>query len=495
MLRSEQKQRLVSLAVRFLGAALGVRQARRAARLHPALDAEAAYRRFLALRDVRIPTPAASDFPLVSILMPVFDASPGPLAAALHSVGSQSFGNFELCAVDAGPAQRPGGALLRDAAAGDPRFRCIRLGSNRGIGGNTNAALEAARGEYVLFLDQDDLLARDALAELVAAVARDPDLDHVYSDKDNVTPWGDRYDPYFKPDWSPELLLCTNFVTHATLLRREVLVAISGLAEDLDGAQDWDLFLRLAERNPRVAHVPRVLYHWRSVLTSAASGHEAKPYLAGAGRATLARTLQRRRLPGRVPAEGSVRILPAFEHEPRIAVVAGPDEARGARGDLVLFQEPGFRFDAEDALRLAFWALLPGVGAAGAAVHDRHGAIEHAGFAFPDGRALPLFAGAVAKRWSPLGFPGFVRNVSALGPGAWITRREVLDAVGPASSAAEYSARVRAAGFRCVVVPDVVAHRTSGTPALPNPIDGADPYFNPNLDPYSSVPRPREDSG
>jgi len=484
----------VSLAVRLLGATLGARGARRVARLHPALDAEAAYRRFLAVRDVSIPTPAGSDGPLVSILLPVFDAPAAPLAAALQSVRAQTFGNFELCAADAGPAQSRGSELLRDAAAADPRFRWIRIGSNRGIGGNTNLALAAARGEFVLFLDQDDLLARDALACLVAAASRDPSVDLVYSDKDNVTPWGDRYDPYFKPDWSPELLLSTNFVTHAALLRRERLVAASGLAEDLDGAQDWDLFLRLAERGLRVAHVARVLYHWRSVATSAASNHAAKPYIDRVCRATLARSLERRRLPGRMPAEGSLRILPAFDRRPRIAVVERAEDAGAARGELVLFQEPGFRFDAEDAaLRLAFWALVPGVGASGAVVHDRHGAIEHTGFAFPNGRALPLFAGASATRWSPLGFPGFVRNVSALGPGAWMTRREVLESVGPAASAAEYSAHVRAAGLRCVVVPDAVAFRSSGSLELPTPLEGPDPYFNPNLDPHSPVPRPRED--
>jgi hypothetical protein len=165
-----------------------------------------------------------------------------------------------------------------------------------------------------------------------------------------------------------------------------------------------------------------------------------------------------------------------------------------ARGDFVLFQEPGFRWDSEDGARtLAFWASLPGVGAAGAVVHDRHGRIEHTGLAFADGRALPLFAGADPGRWSPLGFPGFVRNVSALGPGVWITRHDVLTAVGAAPSASEYSARVRAAGLRCVVVPEVVAFRIQGSLELPSRFDGVDPYFNPNLDPRSPVPRPRED--
>jgi len=495
-LRSETKQRFVSLAWRTLRAILGARAARRAARRHPALDAEAAYRMFLAGRDVRVPRPARAvpDGPLVSILMPVFDAPVRDLARALASVRAQGYGCFELCAADAGPASAPASALLRDAAAADPRIRWIRVGANRGIGGNTNAALDAAQGEYVTFLDQDDLFAPDALEQLVSAALAAPEADLVYSDKDNVTPWGDRYDPYFKPGWSPELLLCTNYVSHAALVRREALLDLGGLATDLDGAQDWDLFLRLAEKDPRVVHVPRVLYHWRSVRTSAASTREAKPYLPRAARAALARALERRALPGRVPAEGRVHVLPAFARSPSIAAAASPEEAAGARGDFVLFRDPAFRWDAEDGARtLAFWASLPGVGAAGAVVHDRRGRIEHTGLAFAEGRALPLFAGADPGRWSPLGFPGFVRNVSALGPGVWITRRDVLTAVGAAPSASEYSARVRGAGLRCVVVPDVVAFRIQGSLELPSRFDGVDPYFNPNLDPRSPVPRPRAD--
>ena len=197
-----------------------------------------------------------------------------------------------------------------------------------------------------------------------------------------------------------------------------------------------------------------------------------------------------------MPAEGPLRILPAFEKPPRVSVVTGPEDLKDARGELVLFQEPGFRPGSEDWIAaLTFWAQAPGMGAAGAVVHDRRGAIEHAGFAFAEGRTPPLFAGASARRWTPLGSPGFVRNVSALGPGAWMTRRSVLQSVGPGASAADYSRRVRAAGLRCVVVPQAVLVRTAGSLHLPEPIEDRDPYFSPSLDPTSPVPRPREDAG
>lgn len=493
-MRSEKRQRFVGLVVRLLHAALGERLGRRAARLHPALDAHAAYRRFLATHGGRVPPqPVSGDGPLVSILLPVFDAPSAPLHAALESVRAQTWNRFEVCAADGGPAGSSGPRLLREAAA-DARFRVVPLESNRGIGGNTNAALEAARGDFVLFLDQDDALAPDALRLLLGTLADDPSLDVVYSDKDNVTPWGDRYEPYFKPDWSPELLLSTNFPAHATLVRRGLLVAAGGIAPDLDGAQDWDLFLRLAERSDRIGHVPRVLYHWRSVASSAASSLDAKPYASRARHKALERALERRGWPGRVPAEGPLRILPAFDKPPRISVVTRSEELKDARGELVLFEEPGFRPGSEDwTATLAFWALVPGVGAAGAVVHDRRGAIEHAGFAFSEGRSLPLFAGAAARRWTALGLPSFVRNVSALGPGAWMTRRSVLESVGPGTSATDYSRRVRAAGLRCVVVPQAVLVRTAGIAEPVDPLEGRDPYFNPNLDPASPVPRPRED--
>lgn len=476
----------------MLEALLGELLARRAARVHPALDAAAAYRRFLVRHDPRIAMPSPAGGPLLSILLPVFDAALPALRSALDSVRRQSYERFELCVADAGSDSST--RLLSETAALEPRLRLIPLDFNRGIGGNTNAGLAAARGDFALFLDQDDALAPDALQRLVAELALRPDLDVVYSDKDNITPWGDRYDPYFKPDWSPELLLATNFPAHAALVRRELLVATGALATDLDGAQDWDLFLRIAERTDRVAHVPSILYHWRSVPTSAASTPDAKSGLARVWRDALARALERRRLPGRVPGEGAPRILPAFEKPPRISVVKDSAEATEARGELVLFHEPGFRPGSDDWMTtLAFWALVPGVGAAGAAVHDRSGAIEHTGFAFPDGAALPLFAGASPRRWTPLGLPGFVRNVTALGPGAWMTRRSVLESLGPGTSAADYSRRVRAAGLRCVVVPQAVLVRTNGRLELPRPIEERDPFFNANLDRSSPVPRPRED--
>jgi hypothetical protein len=276
-------------------------------------------------------------------------------------------------------------------------------------------------------------------------------------------------------------------------VRRELLADVGGLATDLDGAQDWDLFLRLAERTDRIAHVPRILYHWRSLPSSAASSPAAKPGLPRAWREALGRALERRGVPGCVPGDGDLRILPAFEKPPSISVVTRSTESDDARGDFVLVQEPGFRPASHDWMTtLALWASVAGVGAAGAVVHDRSGAIEHTGFVFPEGGPLPLFAGASPGRWTPLGRPEFVRNVVALGPGAWMTRRDVLDAVGPASSAVDYSRRVRAAGLRCVVVPQAVLVRTAGRLELPGPIEGGDPHFNPNLDPASPIPRPRD---
>ncbi|HET7291825.1 MAG TPA: glycosyltransferase [Vicinamibacteria bacterium] len=493
-MRSEVRQRLVGTCVRLLQGTLGERLGRRAARLHPALDAHAAYRRFLARETERLPDRVPDAGPFVSVLLPMFDAPIAALRAAIESVRLQTWPRFEVCVADGGPAGSAGARLVRELAAHDPRFRVSAPEANRGIGGNTGAALATARGEFVLFLDQDDVLAPDALSRLAGEAARDPTLDVVYSDKDNVTPWGDRYDPYFKPDWSPELLLSTNFLAHATLVRRELVLAAGGIAADLDGAQDWDLFLRLAERTDRIAHVPVVLYHWRSVASSAASSLDAKPYVARAAREALRRALERRGWPGRIPGEAPLRILASFERAPRISVVTRAEELTDARGELVLFQEPGFRPDSDDwAAALAFWALVPGVGAAGAAVHDQSGAIEHAGLAFTEARTLPLFSGAAPRRWTPLGLPGFVRNVSALGPGAWMTRRSVLESVGPGTSAFDYSRRARAAGLRCVVVPQAVLVRTAGTLELVEPFETRDPYFNPNLDPASPVPRPRED--
>jgi GT2 family glycosyltransferase len=217
--------------------------------------------------------------PLISILTPVYNPEIDILSSTVSSVLAQTYSNWELCLANGG-AQQPGELeLIREFALSDARIRFISLDENRGISGNTNAALDLARGEFVALLDQDDLLAPDALYEVVQLLNQDPGLDLIYSDHDLLSAGGNRrYQPLFKPDWSPEIMLSANYITHLTVLRTALLRELEGFDPQMDGAQDWDLFLRVSEQTTKIAHIPKILYHWRASAGSTAQDIWAKSY-------------------------------------------------------------------------------------------------------------------------------------------------------------------------------------------------------------------------
>ena len=157
------------------------------------------------------------------------------------------------------------------------------LAENLGISGNSNRALALASGDFVGLLDHDDTLTPFALYEAVKVINEKPDVDFIYSDKDLLNERGERVLPLFKPRWSPDPMLSANYVTHFCVMRTEHLRAIGGWRVETDGAQDWDLFLRVIERSRRIEFIDKVLYHWRMIETSVAfGGLLAKPYAARA---------------------------------------------------------------------------------------------------------------------------------------------------------------------------------------------------------------------
>lgn len=202
--------------------------------------------------------------PTFSVLVPVYNTPAHWLTEMIESVRSQTYQNWELCiADDCSPAihVRP---LLERAAAADSRIKLCMRPVNGQISAATNSALELATGSHVALLDHDDLLAPHALLMMAEAINAHPDADLLYSDEDKLDARGQRYDPYFKPDFNPELLQAQNFINHLAVCRTQMLRELGGFRGAFDGSQDYDVMLRLtaATRHP-VVHVPHVLYHWR----------------------------------------------------------------------------------------------------------------------------------------------------------------------------------------------------------------------------------------
>lgn len=235
-----------------------------------------------------------ADSPLLTVITPVFNPPVAVLREAIESVLAQTYERWELVLVDGG-SEAPGiRETLDEYARRDQRIVVRYLGRNYGISGNSNEALAIATGEFVVLLDHDDLLAPNLLYEAAVLLRRDPALDIIYYDEDKISDDGRvRREPWFKPAaYSPDLLLSVNYLMHG-LVRRSLLAEAGGFDPRMDGAQDWDLALRLVERTQRMAHIPRVLYHWRQIEGSAARDASAKPWAFAAQEACVTAHLRR----------------------------------------------------------------------------------------------------------------------------------------------------------------------------------------------------------
>ncbi len=230
--------------------------------------------------------------PTISVLMPVFGVEARWVEEAVESVRAQIYPDWELCIADDAspdPALRAYLATLAE----DPRIN-VTFREERGhISAATNTAARMASGEFVALMDNDDLLAPNALYEIVRLLQDHPDADVIYTDEDKIDEAGRRYDPQFKPDWSPELLLGYNYLNHFTCVRRALFEQVDRFRVGYEGSQDKDLLYRLAAETSRIHHVPKVLYHWRALPSSTASRPTAKTIVHESGRRALRQQLSR----------------------------------------------------------------------------------------------------------------------------------------------------------------------------------------------------------
>ncbi|MEZ2354079.1 glycosyltransferase [Caballeronia sp. RCC_10] len=260
--------------------------------------------------------------PMFSIVVPTYNTPLLYLERLLASVRAQWYGYYELILVDDKSPNADVQAAVQ-AAAGD-RIRSIMLPNNGGISAATNVGIEAAKGDYVVFLDHDDELTADCLWELAVAIDR-TNADFLYSDEDKLLPSDQFAEPFFKPDWSPDTMMSTMFTCHVSAVRRTLVVDLGALRSDFDGAQDWDLVLRIAERTKRIVHVPKVLYHWRVIPGSVAADLSEKPYAIDAGVRAREAALQRRGIAGTLETlgylPGHARVSYALRGTPLISII------------------------------------------------------------------------------------------------------------------------------------------------------------------------------
>lgn len=237
--------------------------------------------------------------PLISVVMPTYNANPAWLRAAIESVRGQIYPNWELCVADDASTDHRVRKVL-DSYAHDVRIKVIYRPENGHISAASNSALTLAEGEWIALLDHDDLLKEDALLWMADAIVRAPEARLFYSDEDKLDASGERFDPYFKPDWNPDLFYSQNMFSHLGVYHAALVRQVGGFQVGMEGAQDYDLVLRCIEHvaPEQIRHVPRVLYHWRAHAESAAGNVDAKPYAQLAGERALNEHFRRRGVQG-----------------------------------------------------------------------------------------------------------------------------------------------------------------------------------------------------
>jgi len=427
--------------------------------------------------------------PLISIITPVFDTPVQRLEEAVESVLAQAYENWELVVVDDGSTDADLLRMLPRLAARDRRIVLASLGKHEGISAASNHGLALARGDWITFLDHDDVLEPDALFHIVNLLQTHPGADLTYSDEDKVADDGFEA-PVFKPDWSPDLFLSCNYLGHLTAVRRAILQKTGGFRSQFDGAQDYDLFFRVIERTNRIHHIPRVLYHWRRSESSSAISVRQKPGQLEASRLAIEDHLNRRGEPAHVAVDWRTHTFCVRREllEPRnISVIIRSShgseslerciEALRAQTsypnyEIVIvqtddkFPEPAARFAhrllhlsgaAHDSTAKNYaveqtnspWLLFlddnmevvepgwltimaehiqrPEVGAVGARLLNSSGAVEHAGIVVGiNNVAQPAFRGSPAEHTGGNRQLQLTRNSSAVSSACMLTRREIF---------------------------------------------------------------------
>ena len=232
--------------------------------------------------------------PLISVVVPVYNVSTKMLKECIMSVLDQTYANWELCLADDASTMPEVRKCLK-SFEDNPKIKIKYREKNGHISRCTNTAIKMATGEYIAFMDCDDVLAPNALYEVAKLLNQDKSLDFIYSDEDKLSEDGKhRHQPHFKPDWSPDTMMSLMYTCHLGVYRKRIGDELEWLRTGFEGAQDYDFTLRFTEKTKNIGHVTKVLYHWRERKESTAINPEAKDYIVDATKKVKTEALQRR---------------------------------------------------------------------------------------------------------------------------------------------------------------------------------------------------------
>lgn len=261
--------------------------------------------------------------PLISFIIPVYNVEEKYLNECIESILAQSYQKFEICIVDDASTKKETLEAL-ERYKDNKKIHIKHRKKNGHISVASNDALTMAKGEYVALMDDDDTIAPDALAEVVKVLNKDKKIDMIYTDEDKIDLEGERCDPNFKPDYSPDTLLSVNYMSHLGVLRKKIVDEIGGFRKGYEGAQDYDLYLRFTEKAKKIHHIPRVLYHWRMIPGSTSMTIENKGYAADNGKKAIESALKRRKMDAHVVKDEKSKyyqVVYDFKEQPLVSIL------------------------------------------------------------------------------------------------------------------------------------------------------------------------------
>lgn len=238
--------------------------------------------------------------PKISIITPVYNPDKKWLESCIDSVLNQTYDNWELCLADDTSTKTYIKKTIEKYSHQDKRIKVVYRSTNGHISASSNSALKLATGEYVALLDHDDDLAPNALYEIINVLNKNPKLDFIYTDEDKVEINGQHVDPFFKPDWSPDMLMSMNYICHLSVIRKKLIDKLGGFRIGYEGSQDYDLFLRITEKTNNIYHLSKILYSWRKIPNSTASVYSVKNYANDASIKSLNDSLKRKKIKGSI---------------------------------------------------------------------------------------------------------------------------------------------------------------------------------------------------
>lgn len=263
--------------------------------------------------------------PKISIVVPLYKTPKKYLKEFIKSIMKQTYSNWELCLSDGSGSDSPIAGILKEYARKDKRIKVVYNKKPLQISENTNAALEIATGDFIAFADHDDVLASNAFYECVKEINKNPEVEMLYTDEDKISMNGkEHFMPHFKTDFNLDLLRSVNYICHLCMVKKSLYQKVGKLNPEFDGAQDYDFVFRCIEKTEHIAHIPKILYHWRAHKDSTAENPESKNYAFEAGRRAIAAHLERVGIEGEVfslEMKGSYRVKYKLEEEPLVSVV------------------------------------------------------------------------------------------------------------------------------------------------------------------------------